>query len=140
MSEEREFEVALEQDEGFAYSVTFDQEGLPGLAMDEPPPLGAGAGPNAARMLGAAVGHCLSASLQFCLKRARVEVRGMRTTVQGRIARNEKGRYRIAGLRVRIEPDVEGDLGRCLGLFEDFCIVTASVRGGIDVEVEVAGS
>ena len=28
-------------------------------------------------------------------------------------------------------------LGRCLEIFEDFCIVTQSVRAGLDVQVEV---
>jgi hypothetical protein len=30
-------------------------------------------------------------------------------------------------------------LPRCLDLFEDFCVVTASVRQGIPVTVEVVG-
>ncbi len=28
-------------------------------------------------------------------------------------------------------------IGRCLELFEDFCVVTASVRKGVEVEVQV---
>ena len=45
-------------------------------------------------------------------------------------------------MHVKLHPDVAaGDverMSRCLGLFEDFCIVTQSVRDGVDVQVEVA--
>ena len=55
--------------------------------------------------------------------------------------RNEKGRLRLGPLKVRIEPDVHvespGRVDRCLEVFEDFCIVTQSVRDGLEVEVEV---
>ena len=48
---------------------------------------------------------------------------------------------RIGSLRVRLSPDVppadRERMGRCLELFEDFCIVTESVRQGINVEVAV---
>jgi organic hydroperoxide reductase OsmC/OhrA len=47
---------------------------------------------------------------------------------------------RIGGLRVKLMPRVGTDPARakrCLELFEDFCIVTQSVREGIDVQVEV---
>ena len=65
----------------------------------------------------------------------------LRTRVEGTLVRNDQGRLRIGGIRVRLEPDVAPELrdrmGRCLELFEDFCIVTQSVRDGIDVQVEV---
>jgi organic hydroperoxide reductase OsmC/OhrA len=100
-----------------------------------------GSGPNPARLLAASVGSCLAASLLFCMRKAHVEVEGMRTRVQGTLVRNERGRLRIGGLRVRLEPvlalELHDRVPRCLELFEDFCVVTASVRKGIPVDVDV---
>ncbi|HET9077621.1 MAG TPA: OsmC family protein [Acidimicrobiales bacterium] len=136
------FEVSLDQEDLYRFMVQFGQDGVEPLAVDEPAPLGAGAGPNASRLLAAAVGHCLSASALFCLSRARIPVHGVHTTVSGELGRNERGRLRIDGLRVKLDLDVadadRARMGRCLELFEDFCVVTASVRDGIPVEVEVA--
>ena len=135
------FAVNLTLRDGYSFDVEFaDGEGPP-LIVDELPPLGAANGPNPARLLAAAVGSCLSASLLFCLRKSRIEVAQLRTTVDGTIERNERGRLRIGGLRVRLAPDVTAEqrerMGRCLDLFQDFCIVTESVRDGIAVDVEV---
>ena len=128
-------------DAGFRQLVDFGLEDGASLVIDEPPPLGAGDGPNPARVLGAALGACLGASLLFCLRRARVDVRGLATRVEGTLTRNEHGRIRIAGFRVLLEPVVpvadQPRMARCLEVFEDFCVVTASVRPGIAVEVSV---
>jgi organic hydroperoxide reductase OsmC/OhrA len=101
---------------------------------------GGGQGPNASRLLAAAVGNCLSASALLCLRKARIEVRGMRTMVRT-TARNEEGRLRISRIQVDIEPDAPVEeharMARCLDLFENVCVVTESVRGGIDVQVAV---
>lgn len=142
--DEREFSLVLTLGEGFQFDTAFDGDRMPNLLFDEPPPLGSDEGPNAARVLGAAVGNCLSASLLHCLRRARINVEGMQTEVRGRVTRNESGRLRIAGIRARIRTAIpvedQDRVSRCLGIFEDFCIVSASVRQGIpiDVEVEVA--
>ena len=138
---EHEFAVTLTWQQGYAFSVDFENDDIPELRTDEPAPLGEGAGPNPARLLAAAVGNCLSASLKFCLERARLDVHDLRTRVQGTMVRNERGRMRIASLRVRLEPTLEAKhldrIGRCLEVFEDFCIVGQSVRQGIDLTVEV---
>ena len=139
--EEHGFAVTLTQGEGYRYSVSFDDPSLPALQMDEPPPLGEGSGPNAVRVLAAAVGNCLSASLQHCLTRAHVQTAGLATRVEGTLRRNADGRFRIHELRVVLEPTLADEsharLLRCMEIFEDFCIVTESVRAGIDVLVEV---
>ena len=138
--EEKELTVNLELMKDYEFHVTFDPQTAK-LIMDEPPPLGGGVGPNASKVLSAAVGNCLSASLLFCLKKIRVEPKTFRSTITTKMTRNEKGRLRIGSSHVAItvETDPEGRnrLSRCMDLFEDYCVVTQSVRGGIDVSVEV---
>lgn len=136
------FAVSLSQWENFQFLVDFNQDGVADLLTDENEPLGAGKGPNPARILAAAVGNCLASSLLFCLKKAHVDVSGIKCVVEGEIERNEKGRMRIREMRVRVEPTLKPEdverIGRCAEIFEDFCIVTQSVKSGIDVKVELA--
>lgn len=138
---EHEFSMVLQLHDGYMQVVDFGMDGVTPLVVDETRPLGAERGPNPARLLGAAVGGCLGASLLFCLRKAHVELTDLRTTVAGTLVRNDRGRLRIGELRVHLAPSVpEADrarMGRCLELFEDFCIVTQSVREGIDVSVQV---
>lgn len=142
MSEHAEaFDITLTLDDEYRFQVDFQQPGVPGLQVDEPEPLGEGEGPNASRLLAAAVGNCLSASALFCMRKAKVAVSGMRTEVHTELIRNEAGRLRIGKIDVSLHPEFEnGDqarIARCLDLFEDFCLVTESVRKGIDVGVDV---
>ena len=66
---------------------------------------------------------------------------GLRTSVVGTLVRNERGRLRVGEIRVRLTPAVAPEaqerIGRCLELFEDFCVGTESVRRGLPVAVEV---
>ena len=105
------FEVTLSRDERYEFDVDFQDGSGTTLRMDEPEPLGRGAGPNAARVAAAAIGNCLSASLLFCLDKAHIEVADVTTTITGTVVRNERGRLRLGSLKVRIEPEfgAEGD-------------------------------
>ena len=136
------FEVTLTRKGGYRFEATFGDLGGTTLQMDEPPPLGEGAGPHPPRVLASAIGDCLSASLLFCLQKAHVDVQEVSTRVTCSVVRNERGRLRLGPLKVLIEPRT-GDLPperikRCLEIFEDFCTVTASVREGLTIDVEVA--
>jgi len=140
-SEQNVFTSQLERVKDYEFRVRFDSPSIPDIIMDEPEPLGKGAGPNASRLLSAAVGNCLSSSLIFCLSKSRIPVNELKASVETVIRRNEKGRWRVAGLKVKLRPFLrEEDIPqskRCLEIFEDFCIVTESVRKGIPVEVDV---
>jgi uncharacterized OsmC-like protein len=135
-----EFAIEMEQIDGFEFRVRFDKAQFGELLMDEPPPLGRDTAPNAARVLAAAIGNCLSASLVFCLRRAGVKTTGLRSSVKVQVVRNDERRLRIGAVDVTIHPRLAADaepLTKCLGTFEDFCMVTQSVRQGIDVKVHV---
>ena len=136
------FSVELESREGYEFVARFDEPKDAELRLDEPPPLGAGRGPNAARLVAAAVANCLSASLLFCLRGKFKQHPGpLRATATGTLVRNEKGRYRIGGIDVVLSLGAPqgalAHLDRCLEQFEDFCVVTESVRRGIPVSVKV---
>ena len=127
--------------EGYRFRVEFDGENMPSLIVDETMPIGLGAGPNPARLLASAVGHCTSSSLVYCLQKARIRVRDLETTVNTSVDRNEEGRWRVSSLDVQLRLEVdEEDRMRvltCLKIFEDYCTVTQSLRKGIPVNINV---
>ena len=139
--EQTRFTIHVEQLRGYEFNVKFDWDDVPEMFMDEPAPLGQQHGPNASRLVAAAVGNCLSASLLFCLKKNAAPAHSVKTQVTCILARNEKQRLRIDGLEVGISLDTDlfdaTRLKRCLEMFEDFCVVTASIREGIPVKVNV---
>lgn len=61
--------------------------------------------------------------------------------MRGELTRNALGRLRIGrlGVTIRLDDDAGSlkHLDRCLAQFEDFCVVTESVRQGIPVGVRV---
>lgn len=142
MSDERLHHITVRLAREYEFVAEFnDLADAPSILFDEPEPLGGSRAPNAAAVLGAAVGDCLAASLAFCLRKARVGVDDLTAHVTTRVTRNTEGRFRISGVDVELEPVVAGAdrarLGRCEALFEDFCVVTQSVRQGIPVNVTV---
>ena len=143
MSEEGRFTIQLEQLEAYQFKVTFDLPKAPEVLMDEPPPLGERNGPNASRLLAAAAGNCLSASLLFCLTKTLEQMpsQAVKTNVTCKVVRTEQQRLRISGLEVQLTLGSELSdvprLRRCMDLFEDFCVVSASIRQGIPLQVTV---
>jgi uncharacterized OsmC-like protein len=134
--------ITVRQAQGFKFVAKFeDLPEKPSIVFDEPAPLGENRAPNAAAVLGAAVGDCLAASLTFCLRKVRLDPAHLTAHVATHVQRTERGRFRITGIDVELNPEVaEGEgaaLDRCERLFEDFCIVTESVRHGIPVNVSV---
>lgn len=138
-----QFTVSIEQVADYEFRVSFDGSALAPLTVDEGPPLGKSAGPSPARLLAAAVGSCLNASLLFCARKAKLDLKHLRSRVRVETVRNEQRRLRIGRIEVVISPELgEADrerAGRCLDLFEDYCTVTQSVRKGIPIEVHVEG-
>lgn len=130
-------------EEGYRFTITFpDFADAAPLVSDEPAPLGEAGGPNPAALLASAVGNCLASSLLFCLRKSRAGAAAVAADAIAHIERNEAGRFRITGVDVRLDVDLPEEdrarLARCRPLFEDFCLVTESVRQGIPVRVDLA--
>lgn len=138
---ESTFRVTLTLEEGYRFDVDPGIDGARHFHIDETPPLGAGGDASPSRVLASAMASCLASSLLFCLRKSRIEVRSLRVEARGTMVRNERKRLRVGGLHIELFPEVAaGDderMKRCLDIFEDFCVVTESVRRGIPVVVGV---
>ncbi len=141
MSIDSPIRISLAQDGDYAFRVQFHDTALEPLLTDESPPLGQDQGPNPSRMLLAAVANCLAASLLFALRKQRNTPGPLTAEIVAVPQRNEQGRWRIPTAAVTLHlPGHNADyraLDRVLAQFEDFCVVTQSVRQGIAVDVTV---
>jgi organic hydroperoxide reductase OsmC/OhrA len=144
MSEPLSFTIVLEQEKTTRSASSSIGPGYPSCGSMNPSRSAAAAGPNAARLVAAAVANCLSASLLFCMRKFKQSPSRLRAEVNSELVRNERGRVRIGGFDVKIhladEADSIGHFDRCLQQFEDFCVVTDSIRHGIPVRVTVLDS
>lgn len=141
MSDRLPIRVTLQQEGDYAFRVEFDQPTLEPLLTDEASPLGGDRGPDPSRLLLAALANCLSSSLLFALRKFRNSPAPLKAEITATPMRNADGRWRIPSATVVLHlPGRNADydqLARVFAQFEDFCMVTQSVRQGIEVEVSI---
>lgn len=141
MSDHSQFSLKLSLLNDYQFLVDFGDMGQ--LHTDEPAPLGSGDGPNPSRLLGAAIANCLAASLLFAIRKFKEDPGTLTVDVSGEMER-QNGRLRISSVKVNLylgnESAAIPHIQRALAQFEDFCVVTQSVRQGIPVAVEVFDS
>lgn len=135
--------IELAQESGYRFANVMG-EGMPVIHGDLPPPVGSGSGPSPEHFLAAAVGNCLASTLLFSLRKFKQSPEPIRAVATATEGRNDKGRVRVASIKVSITLGVPAsrleNLDRVLASFEEFCTVTASIRAAIPVEVEILDS
>lgn len=133
--------VELKQLADYRFEASFGTPGMPVLITDEPAPLGSDAGPSPDHMLAAAVANCLASSLLFALRKFKNQPEPIRAVATVEKARNAEKRMRISRIGVDLHlgaPSVGMQMvDRALSQFEEFCVVTQSVRVGIQIDVRV---
>ena len=136
-----EFSATLRLLDNYLFQIDFGDAGS--IMADEPEPLGHGEGPSPSQLLAASVANCLAASLMFAIRKFKGDPGEVSAQVSGNLVR-EDGRLRIEKIDVQLTIDNLSaelpKLDRVLEQFEDFCIVTQSVKSGIKVNVEVHDS
>lgn len=141
MSDTQTFSLTLTQESDYVFRIAFDDSAIPELITDEEAPLGTDRGPNPSRMLVAAVANCLSASLLFSLRKFKNTPGTLVAHAEAELSRNAEGRLRVGRIGVTLElPEAAADyhqIERLLQQFEQFCVVTESVRQGVAVDVRV---
>ena len=138
---ENQIQIKLVQQADFRFAADFGNAVIPTLLTDEPPPLGSGQGPNPEQLLLAAVANCLAASLLFAMRKFKNDPSPLQAVATMNPVRNAQNRMRIGSIAVDLHLGVAAtavvSLDRILAQFEDFCVVTQSVRSAIPVTVRV---
>ena len=135
------FRIELVQQSDYRFEVRFDDPHIPPLFTDETAPLGGNTGPSPVRLLAAAVANCLAASLLFAMRKFKNEPGPLRAVATVQMARNPQNRLRVGRISVDLHLGAVASaitqLDRILAQFEEFCVVTQSVRLAFPVDVRV---
>ena len=121
----RDFRVDLRHVGGYRFVSQASEDGCRHgelFASDEPDPVGEASGPATPALLGAAIGHCLSASLVETLRHAHITLVDMQTAVTAVVAPNDEGLPRIDHVEVVLKPmlrEPSKRSGRCEDIFPE---------------------
>ena len=133
--------IELVRQSDYRFEARFDDPRIPMMLTDEPAPLGGNAGPNPSRLLAVAVANCLAASLLFAMRKFKSDPGALRAVATVQMTRNPQNRLRVGRIAVDLHLGTGASevpmLDRILGQFEEFCIVTQSVRPAFPVDVRV---
>ncbi|MFW9879020.1 MAG: OsmC family protein [Candidatus Thorarchaeota archaeon] len=99
-------------------------------------------GPSPAKLLALSVLGCLSASFSFCIQKKNYSLSGFEGKAEVKIARNEKGFWRVKNIDIELNPKIDTPEMRrradqCRKFFEQYCIISESLRTGFDVNVSL---
>ena len=138
MSDATQIHLTLEQEDDYAFRIRFEDTALEPLLSDEPAPLGHDRGPSPARLLLAGVANCLVASLLFALRKQHNAPGRLRARITATPVRNAEGRgASLCFVDCSCPSDESTIIWNACWNSSEFCIVTQSVRQGIDVAVTV---
>jgi uncharacterized OsmC-like protein len=111
------------------------------LLLPAPTPVGVGYGPEAVTLLNMSTTYCMTASLNYYLAKARVVPTTLRAKghVGMRLTEEQFRRVKSIEIDIRIEVDEKERkrLMRALDRFNDFCIITESIKGSFPINVRV---
>ncbi len=112
------------------------------IHVDEPESFhGTNLGPSSVEYILIGIGGCLGSSFVYCLQKNNVEINNLSLIVEGIIKhQGPKMRLRLKEVDVEIHVEIKEiysqRLEHCLSTFQEFCVVTNSLIGGIPINVK----
>jgi len=150
MIHEENTKIRIKLDKDLIFKSNFDFEKTKEIFIDETlDKSGKLIGPDAASLIGMAITSCLSASFLFCLYKRNLSLDDLEAHADISFFQNDKGYTRIRKIDIKIvpkteDPDVLKRIKQCIRemrsgdmYFEETCIITPSVKEGININVEV---
>ncbi|MFX1327006.1 MAG: OsmC family protein [Promethearchaeota archaeon] len=143
MSQELKTKVSLKQEEEMIYKCNLGGINMHHLYIDESQKKAREKiGPSPAKLLALSILGCLSASLEFCLQKKNLSLLDLEGKAEVTIARNDKMLWRIKKIDIDIIPRVNNPkmrkrIDQCRKFFEQYCIISESIREGIELNVNL---
>ena len=143
MSNELKTKVRLKQEEEMIFKCDLGEIKMDKLYIDEQHDKNAEKiGPSPTKLLALSVLGCLTASFSFCLKKKGLSISDLNGQAIVSIARNDKNLWRVKKIDVKISPKIDTPelrkrANQCTKFFEQYCIISESVRNGIEVNLEL---
>ncbi|MFX1567758.1 MAG: OsmC family protein [Promethearchaeota archaeon] len=99
-------------------------------------------GPNPSKLLALSVLGCLAGSLTFCCKKNNVSLSDIEGKAIVTSMKNENGFWRLKKIDITLNPKIDNseirkNLDQCQKSFKQFCIISESIREGIDININL---
>jgi uncharacterized OsmC-like protein len=99
-------------------------------------------GPNPSKLLALSILGCMAASFAFCLQKKNFSLPDIEGKAVITSKRNKKGFWRLKKIDIVLNPTIESPemykrVDQCKKFFEQFCIISESIREGIEINTTV---
>jgi uncharacterized OsmC-like protein len=143
MSNELKTKVSLKQEENMLFKCDLGQNIMQNIYIDERERKETDKiGHSPAKLLALSVLGCLAASFEFCLTKRNFSLKGLDGTAEVTIARNKKGFWRVKKINIDLiplvdDPTMRKRVDQCKKFFEQYCIISESLRKGFEINVNL---
>ncbi len=99
-------------------------------------------GSSPVKLLGLSILSCLAASFEFCIEKKNISLSDLEGRAEVTVARNSKNFWRLKKIDVEIVPKIDNPellkrIDQCKKLFEQYCIISESLKKGIEINVNL---
>ncbi|MFX1572963.1 MAG: OsmC family protein [Promethearchaeota archaeon] len=143
MSKESRVKVGIKLEEEMTYRCDLGKIKMEDLFIDETHDTYTDKiGPHPSSLLALSVLGCLAASFTFCLKKKGFTLKELTGKAEVITRRNERGFWRVKAINIDIIPKIDNLNMRkradiCMKFFEQYCIISESLRAGMEVNVNI---